>query len=113
MDIFNSANILLGTNAYESFHLFFNDGFYSNSPSIIIRPNIVRNYIQTYTYIKINSVEVGTYQRHKTMQIQFKSQEHDRKQITRYRSNAIEFTTSSLKVCVIIFLNNYNNGKFL
>ncbi|KAE9537550.1 hypothetical protein AGLY_006573 [Aphis glycines] len=54
----NSASIQLTTNACELFHSYFNKNFYSNSPSIISWLNIIRNDIQTETYIKINSVEI-------------------------------------------------------
>jgi len=54
----NSASIQLTTNARESFHSYFNKNFYSNSPSIISWLNIIRNDIQTETYIKMNSVEI-------------------------------------------------------
>jgi hypothetical protein len=54
----NSANILLTTNACESFYSYFNDQFYSNSSSILSWLNVVRNFVQTDTYIKINSIEI-------------------------------------------------------
>lgn len=46
------------TDARESLHLFFNDSFYSYSPSILSWLNDMRNYVQTDTYTKIILVEI-------------------------------------------------------
>jgi hypothetical protein len=80
----NAASVLLTTNTCESFHSFFNDHFYSNSPSILSWLNVMRNFVQTDTYIKINSVEVPKTSKDANI---IKRQVHNQKQITRYRSN--------------------------
>jgi hypothetical protein len=80
----NSAYILLSTNACESFHLFFNDHFYSNSLSILNWLNVTRNFVQTDTYIKINSVEIPKTTKDANI---IKRQVYNQKQTTKYRSN--------------------------
>ncbi|KAE9541792.1 hypothetical protein AGLY_003783 [Aphis glycines] len=76
----NSASILLTTNACESFHSFFNDHFYSNSPSILSWLNVVKNFVQTDTYIKINSVIIPKTSKDANI---IKKKVHNQKQITR------------------------------
>jgi len=52
--------------------------------SILSWLNVVRNFVQKDTYIKINSVEIQKPSKDANI---IKTQVHNQKQITRYRSN--------------------------
>lgn len=82
----NSTSMQLTTNSCESFHSHFNRNFYSDSPSILNWLNIIRNDVQTETYIKMNSIGIPNISKDRRVK---KRQKYNEKLIIKYRNKQI------------------------